>query len=79
MVRSIGLPLLEPELEAINGLDLQTAPAAENLSTHDGMFTAGLTQFNEEHSFFGGGSAEGQRALHQAITFLQTERIETSE
>jgi cephalosporin-C deacetylase-like acetyl esterase len=79
MVRSIGLPLLEPELEAIDGLELEPAPAAENLATPDGMFTASLTQFDEEHSFFGGGSAEGQRALHQAITFLQTERIETSE
>jgi len=79
LARSVGLPLLEPSLEAIVGIGSADMPVADNLAGADGAaVTAGLAQFDAEHGFLAMGEAEGSRAVRQILTFLDTGRIEES-
>ncbi|MDP2309450.1 MAG: hypothetical protein Q8P18_25740 [Pseudomonadota bacterium] len=78
LARSMGLPLLNPSLEAIAGLPLVAMPAIDNVEGADGVFvTAGLTQFDEGHAFLPWGGTEGTRGLQQILTFLNEGRIDT--
>ncbi|MDP2313498.1 MAG: hypothetical protein Q8P41_11380 [Pseudomonadota bacterium] len=80
MVRSMGIPLLDPSLEEIAGLSHVDLPVTDNVAGADGaMVTAGVAQFDEEHAFLPWGGSEGARGLRQVLTFLETGRIESGE
>ncbi len=80
LARSMGIPLLQPSLEDIRGLDGVDMPVSDNVAGADASVTAGLAQFDEEHSFLTyGGGAETERALRQILVFLEAGRIESGD
>jgi cephalosporin-C deacetylase-like acetyl esterase len=76
MARSMGIPLLEPAIEAITGMEQAAMPVDGNFSgAGDSLVTAGLAQFADGHGFLTTGDAEATRAFFQITTFLDDGRI----
>jgi hypothetical protein len=79
LARAMGIPLVRPTLETIQGLEEVDAPVSDNVAGADRPVTAGLTQFEQGHGFLTyDGGEEGERALRQLLTFLSEGRIEES-
>lgn len=72
--RAAALPLLEPYLKEVYGLDRQSTPVSGNIITPWGTSTAGLFQVEGEHGSYLGTSA----GMEQTVTFLR-EIIETGQ
>jgi hypothetical protein len=82
MARTMGIPLLDPSIEEISGLDHEDMPASDNFAGGpDGSeaVTAGLAQFEDEHGFVTGDDDEARRAVAQILTFLDEGRIASGE